>query len=75
MDYLRDLERAYLTHTYPPMQRVELAEVVGNDFCQPLFLPAGYVRPGSTPLHDLAAATPLTQRERSECVGEQRAAP
>jgi predicted O-methyltransferase YrrM len=69
-DYLRDLEVVYQSYTYAPLQSVELAELVGIDFCEPLFLPAGCVRPGSTPLSDLAALAALARKKRPKRIFE-----
>jgi hypothetical protein len=63
-DYLRDLETVYQSYTYAPLEPVELPELLGKDFNRPLFLPLGHIRPGSTPLSDLAAIAALTQKKR-----------
>ena len=38
-DYLRGLEHAYESCSYPPMKVVELAEIVGKEACQPAKIP------------------------------------
>jgi hypothetical protein len=62
-NYLRDLEAVYQSYTYAPLESVELPELLSKDFNQPLFLPVGSIRPGSTPLCDLAAIAALTQKK------------
>jgi predicted O-methyltransferase YrrM len=68
--YLRDLEYAYQSCTYSPLKPVELAELIGNEASQSLFLPVGYVCSGSTPLGDLAALAALVQKKRPKRIFE-----
>lgn len=70
LEYLRDLETVYQSYTYAPLKSVELAELVGRDFCEPLFLPVGSVRPGSTPISDLAALAALARKKRPKRIFE-----
>jgi hypothetical protein len=69
-DYLRDLETVYQSYTYAPLEPLELPELLGKDFNRPLFLPLGHIRPGSTPLSDLAAIAALTQKKRPKQIFE-----
>jgi hypothetical protein len=68
--YLRDIEEAYQFHSHLPIESVELAEVVGNNFAEPLFLPLGHVRPGSSPAGDLAALAAITKRKQPRSIFE-----
>src|SRR5258708_21708552 len=69
-DYLRDLETVYHSYAYAPLEPVEMPELVGKDLSPSLFLPLGYIRPGSTPLPDLAAMAALTQKKRPKQIFE-----
>jgi predicted O-methyltransferase YrrM len=68
--YLRNIEEAYQFHSHLPMESVELVEVVGKDFAEPLFLPLGHVRPGSSPPGDLAALAAITRKKQPGSIFE-----
>lgn len=70
LDYLREVEHLYHSYTCSPLQSVELAEIIGQDSPDTLFLPAGRVRLGSSPLHDVAAIAALTQKKKPRRVFE-----
>lgn len=70
LDYLRDIEQVYHSYTCSPLRPVELAEIIGEDASDTLFLPAGRVRLGSSPLHDVAAIAALTQKKKPREVFE-----
>ena len=70
LEYLQAVEAVYLSYTSAPLQTVALAEILGKEFCEPLFLPVGSVRAGSTPLSDLAALAALARKKRPNRVFE-----
>ena len=70
VDYLRDLETVYQSYTCEPMRAVDLNEIVGEDFSEPLFLPLGRVRPGSAPLGDLAVLAALVRKKKPRRIFE-----
>ena len=69
-DYLRDVETVYQAYSYAPLQPVGFDELLGSDFCEPLFLPVGCVRPGSTPIGDLAVLAALARKKRPRRIFE-----
>lgn len=69
-DYLRDVETAYQTYSYAPLQPVGLGELLGTDFCEPLFIPVGCVQPGSTPIGDLVALAALARKKKPRRIFE-----
>jgi predicted O-methyltransferase YrrM len=68
--YLRSVEEAYQCHTCLPMESVELGDILGVDFAEPLFLPLGHVRSGSSPVGDLAALAALTRKKAPKRIFE-----
>lgn len=68
--YLRDVEEAYQPYTQMPIQPLDLAEILGSDFAEPLFLPMGYVRAGSSPAGDLAALAGITKKKQPKSIFE-----
>jgi Methyltransferase domain len=65
--HLHELDFVHQSRTIFPLQRIELAEILGTDYCesmcQSMFLPVGYVRFGSTPIGDLAALAALIRKK------------
>lgn len=72
--HLHDLDFVHQSRTVFPLRRIELAEILGTDYCesmcQSIFLPVGYVRFGSTPLGDLAALAALIRKKSPKRVFE-----
>lgn len=69
-EYLRSLERTYRSFDIGRIRKIHLAELLGDDCAHNLFLPAAHVRPGSTPLHDLAVLAALVSEKKPQCVFE-----
>lgn len=70
LQYLRDLEGAYQPYRQFPIASVELADILGKDFAEPLFLPLGHVRAGSSPAGDLSALAAITKKKRPKSIFE-----
>jgi len=69
-EYLREVEEAYQPYAQLPVETIELPEILGRDFAEPLFLPLGHVRSGSSPAGDLAAIAALTRKKRPRAIFE-----
>jgi predicted O-methyltransferase YrrM len=70
LGYLRDVEEAYQFHNHLPIKSIELGDLLGRDFAEPLFLPLGHLRSGSSPVGDLAALAALTKKKRPRTIFE-----
>lgn len=68
--FLRDIEGAYQSHTHRPIESIELNQIIGNDFAEPLFLPLGSVHSGSSPVGDLAVLAALTKKKCPKAIFE-----
>jgi len=63
-NYLRQLNKIFLSWTSAPIRPMELSELLGKDFCSNVFIPLGNIKPGSTPLADLVALAALAIKKR-----------
>ncbi len=69
-NYLRDVEQIYQRYACSPLQPVDLAQLVGEDCRNLLFVPVAFVRQGSSPLRDLAALAALTRKKNPKQIFE-----
>lgn len=68
--YLHELDGLHQTHIMPPLQPITLTEIVGENYFEPMFLPVGRVRNGSTPLQDLAAMAAIVRYKKPTTIFE-----
>jgi hypothetical protein len=69
-EYLRGVHKIYLSLSFHPVKNVSLGEIVDRDQDVEVFLPVGFIKPGSTPLADLAALAVLVKKKRPQKIFE-----
>ncbi len=61
--FLRDIRAAYLARIFGPVREIEIGDLSPNRSLESIFLPVAAIRPGSTPLPDLAALAVLAREK------------
>lgn len=62
--YLQNVNQVWLSNTLFPIEPVELSSLLGRAACRTIALPFEHIKPGSTPLVDVATLAALVKKKR-----------